>query len=231
MRTLERPETSSTVHLDVDYFKHISLDPKNDAEYVDGSDADEHAGNMKDAEVPTMRAQSLSALSRPSWNSTAIMQKKILEQVAKEVDKKNIEMEVNREMKRISKQEKSLRARQNNAIKGNPDVSGRGSPEADLSAGLTAIDDYKPSHVLRPKVVKKQVDPRWESNLELSPDISLFKHGIPYKQNKGCALPRMCEETRMTNLPFGCSPVYLDACLREDFTWKDLFAGDVSAFR
>ena len=141
------------------------------------------------------------------------------------------EKEVAREMKRISKHERSVKEQQANALKGNMGISSTCLAEENHFSGLTAIDDYKPSQVLRPKVVKKQVDPKWESNLELCPDISLFKNDTPYKQNKGCALPKVSSDVKMTRLPFSCSPVYLDSCLREDFSWKEMFEADTSALR
>lgn len=178
---------------------------------------------------PPCPAASTSVLSRASLNSSVNRQQRLWDAAASaSVSQVEVEKRVREEIKRI-------------AISGKAQIEhGRvDTLEASLALeefrmreGLGADDMFRGlvpitqdvTHVLKAKVVKKQIDPKWQSKLVLKPSMDLFDDEAPDREVRGFSLPAMLPPpATMPSLSASCGPMLVASYTRHlDFEWHDL---------
>ena len=173
---------------------------------------------------------SSSVLSRPSLNSSFSRQQRIWG-AASSVPDAEVEKRVRQEMKRIEEagkeqveQGKTDTAEASLALEESRIREGLG-PDDEMFRGLVAIkNDVK--QVLQAKVVKKQIDPKWQSRLALKPSIDLFANEAPDREVRSFslpALPPLPPVSSMATLSAPCGPMLAASYAQHlDFQWHDL---------
>jgi hypothetical protein len=193
----------------------------------------EHGSTAASAPLPaSLGGASSSVLSRPSLNSSFCRQQRIWgAAAASRVPDTEVEKRVREEMKRIEAAgreqveqgrtdtvEASL-ALEESRIREGP------APDESVFRGLVPIaSDVK--QVLHAKVVKKQIDAKWQSQLALKPSIGLFAGEAPDREVRSFslpALPQLAHSSCMATLSAPCGPMLATSYAQHlDFQWHDL---------
>jgi len=178
--------------------------------------------------VPAPSASS-SVLSRPSLNSSISRQQRMIDAaVSARVPDEELEKRVREEMKRIhiSGREQLQQGRMDTveaslALEASRIKDGIGADE--MFHGLMPItQDVK--QVLKAKVVKKQLDPKWQSTLALKPAFDQFDEDTPDREVRSFSLPSLPPlADTASSLNAACGPMLLTSYAKHlDFQWHDL---------
>lgn len=178
--------------------------------------------------IPTPSASS-SVLSRPSLNSSISRQRRIIDAAASaKIPDDEVEKRVREEIKRMQisgrehlEQGNMETVEASLALEASRVNEGLGADEMfrDL---MPITQDVK--QVLKAKVVKKQVDPKWQSTLALKPAMDLFDDDFPDRQVRGFSLPPLppLADAR-PSLSASCGPMLIRSYTKHlDFQWHDL---------
>ena len=170
-----------------------------------------------------------SVLSRPSLNSSINRQRRMLDAAATaRVPDDEVEKRVQEEIRRIdaSGREQLEQGRVDTveaslALEASRVNDGLGAEE--MFRGLVPItQDVK--QVLKAKIVKKQIDTKWQSTLALKPSFDLFDDDVPDREVRGFSLPPLPPLEDVTpSLSASCGPMLIRSYTEHlDFRWNDL---------
>jgi len=178
---------------------------------------------------PPCPAASSSMLSRPSLNSSVSRQQRMWDAAASaRVPEEEVEKRVREEIKRIaiSGRDQIQQGRVDTleaslALEESRIREGLGADA--MFHGLVPITKDV-TQVLKAKVVKKQLDPKWQSKLALKPSLDLFYDDAPDREVRSFLLPAMPPSpATLPSLSASCGPMLVTSYTRHlDFQWHDL---------